>query len=122
MSDLLNLNSDITKAEAYLGNDLDVINIQLTNADKADSFKLYQNQPNPFSESTTIGFNLPEAMPVTISFYDVTGKTLKVIERDASEGYNEAQINSSDLSVSGMIYYTLETKEYTATKHMIVIE
>ena len=122
LSEMISLGSDITKAEAYLGDNLEVIDIQLDNIQEKVGYSLYQNQPNPFQESTTIGYMVPENMPVVINFYDVTGKNLRMIEQDATEGYNEVSVSHSELKVSGMIYYTLETRDYTATKHMIVIE
>ncbi|WP_236972050.1 T9SS type A sorting domain-containing protein, partial [Membranihabitans marinus] len=69
-----------------------------------------------------IGFNLPEASDATLSVYDVTGKVLKVVEGAYGKGYNEVKLNSSDLNATGVLYYQLDTKTYTATKKMIVIE
>ncbi|MBY5959866.1 T9SS type A sorting domain-containing protein, partial [Membranicola marinus] len=85
-------------------------------------FALYQNTPNPYAGQTVIGFKLPEASKATLSVYDVTGKVLKIVEGEYSEGYNEVALKSSDLSVTGVLYYQLDTKTYTATKKMIVIE
>ena len=86
------------------------------------TFALYQNQPNPFSESTIIGFDLPESTEVTMSFYDVTGRVLRVIEREGQKGYNEVRVDKEDLRANGMIYYKLETKTDTAIQHMMMIE
>ncbi|NNE27452.1 MAG: hypothetical protein HKN09_11470 [Saprospiraceae bacterium] len=122
ISELIQLGSEIAKAEAYLGSDLEVIDIQLASAEGQSDYALYQNQPNPFQDQTIIGFELPKAMPVTLSFYDVTGRNLNKIEIEGAQGYNEVKVNKADLSVRGMIYYTLESGDFTATKHMIVID
>ena len=122
ISELIKINSDITKAEAYVGTGFEVVKIGLSNTQDSGTFELYQNQPNPFNAYTVIGYELPQSGEVTISFYDVTGRTISVIEKDSEKGYNELRVNKSDLGTGGMIYYKLETDKYTATRHMIVIE
>ena len=122
VSDIINVNSTITEAEAYVGEGLEVVSIDLAGTEEAGEFALYQNQPNPFSEYTVIGYDLPQSGEVTMSLYDVTGKMLKVVETTGVKGYNEIRVNKSDLSISGLIYYKLETKTHTATRHMIILE
>jgi len=85
-------------------------------------FELYQNQPNPFKGETLIGFNLPEAASATIKINDVTGRLLKIIEGDFVKGYNQVRLNSDELGAKGVLSYTVETVEYTATKKMIIVE
>ncbi|MDB4439069.1 dockerin type I domain-containing protein, partial [bacterium] len=120
LSEMLTMGSEVTRAEAYVGTDLEVVNIDLTN-NTATTFELYQNEPNPFNEYTVIGFNMPKSGEATLTMYDVTGKTLKVIEGNYAQGYNSISISSDDLGVAGMVYYKLQTGEFTATKHMVVI-
>ncbi len=36
-----------------------------------------QNYPNPFSNSTTIGFFVPEAMKVRVDIYDIAGRLVE---------------------------------------------
>ena len=122
LSDLININSDITNAEAYVGKNLEVLNIDMGQSESSDAFALYQNQPNPFNENTVIGFDLPYHTEITMSFYDVTGRVLKVIVKDGNKGYNEVRIGREDLQANGMIYYKLETKTHTAIQHMMMIE
>ncbi len=122
ISDLIDVNSDITKAEAYVGESLSIVDINLSKVDNLNAFELYQNQPNPFNEYTIVGFNMDKGDDVRLSLFDITGRIIKVFSANANAGYNEIKIAKSDLSTNGMIYYTLETSEHTATKHMIVIE
>lgn len=121
----LRLNSALTRAEAY-ANDFEVINTSLEFRDKgaiaAVAFNLYQNAPNPFGNNTTIGFDLPKAAKAKLTVYDVNGRIIKVITGDYDKGYNEVQISKNDLGVTGVMYYTLETNEYTARQKMIGIE
>ena len=88
----------------------------------AATFVLEQNQPNPFKAETSIGFTLPEATTATLSIYDVSGRTLKVIEGDFAKGFNQVTINRSDLSGAGVLYYQLDTPTDSATKKMILVD
>ncbi len=122
LSDMLSINSRYTTAEAYHTNG-DLLNVQLAfNTSASQQFALYQNTPNPFKGMTTIGFNLPQSGMASLKITDVSGRILKNIEREFSAGYNEVQLNSSELPVSGVVYYTLKTSGETATKKMVVID
>ena len=85
-------------------------------------YVLYQNVPNPFSDQTVIGFELPEKMQATVSIYDVAGKVLRIIEVDGAKGYNEIEVKRIDLKAAGVLYYQLDTEDFTATKRMILID
>jgi hypothetical protein len=43
----------------------------------AESFKLYQNHPNPFNSATTISFDLPRRENVTLTIYNMLGQVVK---------------------------------------------
>ncbi len=124
LSDVVAVNSRVTSAEAY--NSADQVHDVALNFVQGGAvqtgFALYQNEPNPFRETTLIGFNLPEAMSATITVYDVTGKVLKIVEGDYAKGYNNVNLTRSDFKVNGVLYYQLDTEAFTATKKMIVIE
>jgi len=120
VSELLGMNSSITKAEAYIGEQLETVALNLGGA-KAAGFSLGQNEPNPFKEQTTISYTLPEAAKVKMTLYDVTGKVLEVLRSEGVVGQNKMVVNKDKLT-TGVVYYKLETGQYTATKHMIVIE
>ncbi len=47
-----------------------------------EEFTLYPNSPNPFNPSTTISFALPEPSHVTITIFDITGKTIDYLTLD----------------------------------------
>ena len=124
LSEVLGVSSRITKAEAYDhdGDYLDVA-IEFNNGTVAAAgFELYQNTPNPFKGETVIGFNLPEAMTASMTISDVTGKVLKLVRLDGVKGYNSVVVNAKDLPASGVLYYTVETDNFTATKKMVIVE
>jgi uncharacterized repeat protein (TIGR01451 family) len=124
--ELLWVSSRYTMAEAYssYGTVLDVA-LAVENAEQDENgktFALYQNLPNPFNALTRIGFHLPEAGEASLSIYSLDGKLLKRYNGVYDAGYQEINVNRSDVPASGVLYYRLEMGEYTATKKMIVIE
>jgi len=123
LSEMLRISSQYTRSEAYNGDGLLNIglNFSVEGKAKAAEFALYQNQPNPFKNETVIGFNLPESGIAKMKFFDVTGKLLKVVEDDFSEGYNEISITRAEFPSSGVLYYQLETATNSAIKKMILM-
>ena len=122
LSEMIDLGSSSTRAEAYVGQDLNVLDIALEQDNATNEIVLYQNEPNPFTDYTVIGFELPKESQVTISLYDISGKVFKVIEDTFTKGYNKVIINKDDMSSGGLIYFKLESGEFVDTKHMIFID
>jgi len=44
-----------------------------------ESLKLSQNNPNPFSGSTTIQLYVPESTAITLEVLDIFGRTIKTL-------------------------------------------
>lgn len=127
LSEVLKLATSSTKSEAY-NSDLATNSIELrynapeTPVDMVDNeFKLYQNEPNPFGENTTIGFHLPEAGAATLTIYDVAGKVIHEQQGQFVKGHNKIQIDKAVLNSSGVLYYQLKTPRHTATMKMMVL-
>ena len=125
LSDVIELNSDYTNAEAYnVGGELyDVtLHFNLTdNSQKGKEFILYQNSPNPFTDETIISFHLPEPDFVHLKVYNISGELIYDLERYFEAGQGMLNLSSKMLSSSGMLYYTIETNKYHATKRMILL-
>jgi len=118
------LTSDITMAEAYVDGlnkadmTLEVRNGQST----SDELVLYQNIPNPFSQSTTIGFELTQEAPAVLNIFDVTGKNILQVHIEGHKGYNSVDIDVNQLTQAGVLYYQLESMQKVATKRMLLVE
>ena len=116
----------ITRAEAYRAGDeplnVDVAFVDGKNVINSSSFQLLQNNPNPFATTTNIGFVLPSAGEATLSILDVTGKVIKVYTNDYAKGYNQIQVSRKELPASGVLYYKLESQDYTATRKMVLVD
>jgi hypothetical protein len=123
ISDLLTIDSKYTTAEAYNANEeiLDV-NLNFNGTTVAGAFELHQNRPNPFSDETTISFNLPAEQNATITISDLSGKVLKVIQNNFAKGYNEINLAKADLNATGVLYYTLATSDNSSTKMMVLMK
>jgi len=117
---------DITSAgaQAEIYNDgLDVFNIGLAyNSQEGSAFRLYQNTPNPFTEETTIEFYLPSASDATLSVHDVTGKLIHSNSGSFDKGNNFIKVNTSEMTSTGVMYYTISSDTFTATKRMVVLK
>ncbi|MBK8852840.1 MAG: HYR domain-containing protein [Saprospiraceae bacterium] len=124
LENVFSVGSEITAAEMYtVSGNKGNISWQVTGATQENYvFQLYQNNPNPFKDETSISFDLPETMDATITIQDVTGKVLKVITRPCTKGNNVVTLNKTELIHSGMLYYTLEAGNNKASRKMIVIE
>lgn len=122
LNNSIHLGSDIARAEAYDA-DFNIMNVALNVENRGmNDVVLYQNTPNPFKANTTIGFELPQPSDVTITIYDLTGKTLKTISQNFGKGYNSIEINKHELGATGVLYYTMESGDFKATRKMVVIE
>ncbi|MFK7937098.1 MAG: cohesin domain-containing protein, partial [Saprospiraceae bacterium] len=120
LSEVISVNSAVTAAEAYKANEVLDVALNFGGATQTAGFELFQNTPNPFNGVTTINFNLPTAASATLTVSDVTGKVLSVINGDYAKGLNQVQFSSN--TATGVLYYTLETADFTATKKMIIVE
>jgi len=119
LSDVLTINSRYTAAEAYTTQGIEGVALTFNGQANA-AYVLYQNEPNPFNGTTTVGFEMAEAGKATLSIMTVNGQTIKVVNGEFAAGYNEIIVR--DLNAAGVLYYTLESGDFTATKKMIIIE
>ena len=119
----LSIASNYTPAEAYAfdGNTENVVLAFTANASQ-DGVLLYQNKPNPFTDYTIIGFDLPDDMEAEISVLDISGKQIYHYEGSFGQGYNQHRIGKEELPSKGIMYYQLHTPEGVMTKKMIFIE
>ncbi|MGB4961114.1 MAG: T9SS type A sorting domain-containing protein, partial [Saprospiraceae bacterium] len=109
-------------AESY-GSDLSVgkINLSVRTA-SVTAVALMQNEPNPFRGQTTVSFHMPTAAAAKISVHDVTGQLVAVRNKDAAKGWNSEIFTKDQVGATGVLYYTLTTGDFTATKKMIIVE
>ena len=124
LSDMIDINSTYTVAEAY--NEIEeLLAVQLI-FDQANSkdkfFKLYQNQPNPFRQQTSIHFYLPETSLTTFSIMDITGKVITQRTQHYSKGEHTIRLDRKELPSKGLFYYQLSSSAGKQTKSMLILD
>ena len=86
-------------------------------------FSLHQNYPNPFNPTTTIQFDLPTDEFISLTVYDILGRT--VIEPVKNTIYQAGTysivFDGSQLS-SGVYYYTLQAGKHNEIRKMLIIK
>jgi hypothetical protein len=122
LSDAIRLNDRITRKEAYKNGKLYDVVTGFDKNQEGQVYALYQNAPNPFTDETIIGFQLPVSERGTLEIKDASGRIVKVIEADFRKGYNQQKIKKSDVRGPGVYYYTLTTENYSASKSFILVK
>lgn len=89
-------------------------------ANQFGQYVLGQNTPNPFSEKTSINFEIPSSNQVTLSFFDCLGREIIREEGFYEAGEHSIIIKESELG-KGLFYYTMQSGDFTATKQMVVL-
>lgn len=86
------------------------------------AYDLGQNYPNPFNPSTSIKFSIPEAGLVTLKVFNLLGQEVAtLVNSEKTSGVYEATFDASSIS-SGIYFYTLEAKNFTSTKKMVLLK
>jgi hypothetical protein len=84
--------------------------------------KLYQNYPNPFNPSTIVRYDLPLSSQVNLIVYDITGRQIAVLVSGVMPaGTHQVTFNAAKLN-SGLYFYQLKTKEFTAIQKMMLVK
>jgi len=122
LSELIALEAQPTPVEAY---DLEGnrMGIELKfNAPYGDKpFELFQNEPNPFKEETSIRFYLPGDSEIEMTFRDEAGRLLKTIKENRKAGDNNIHFDKKDFA-RGLIFYQLDTKFGSQNRKMLRLE
>ena len=86
------------------------------------SFSLKQNYPNPFNPNTTIKYSIPNAGNVTLKVYDVLGKEVATLVKEAKPGGEyEVEFDGSKLP-SGIYFYQLKAGNFIQIRKMVLLK
>ncbi len=99
------------------------------NSNSKPEFFLGQNRPNPIrassdkGENTTISLSLPESSQTKLIIYDLLGRKIKTLVNGKLEsGLHKIRFSLKRFGLpSGVYFYRLTTKKYSATKKMLYI-
>jgi len=91
------------------------------------SYRLHQNYPNPFNSYTIITFDLPIMSHVSLKVFNVLGQEIiTLLDGDVSPGREQPVIwDGKDAKgkpvPAGLYFYRLKTREFLATKKMLLV-
>ena len=96
-------------------------------ADPPRVFDLSQNYPNPFNPSTTIQFQIPDAVDVRLKVYDVGGRLVRTLvdEQKKPNVYRvvwDGHDNNGSRVASGVYFYKLEAGAFVKTRKMEILK
>lgn len=122
LSEIIQLKTnDLLNSELYnTGLESRDIKLEWKQSNVKDQFALLQNQPNPFVNTTTIKYFLPEASQVTGKIIDIHGRILLETRMMAIKGTNDWIIDHLQLPNSGIYYYRIESPYGTDANKMIL--
>jgi len=93
---------------------------------------LLQNYPNPFNPETWIPFALAEDSLVTINIYDTNGQFVRrfslgkqgagVYTSRERALYWDGRNNSGERVSSGIYFYQLRTRNFTAVRRLVIVK
>ncbi|MBA3680271.1 MAG: T9SS type A sorting domain-containing protein [Bacteroidetes bacterium] len=77
------------------------------------------NMPNPFTNKTTIKFNVKDETTARISVYNLLGDKIFDEKIKTTYGDNSYELDASNWS-NGMYLYTIQYKNFSETKRMVL--
>jgi hypothetical protein len=84
-------------------------------------YRLHQNMPNPFAETTHITFELPTAMDAQVIIYNTVGEVVKKYSDFYQKGRNRIKLDKEKMG-NGVYFYTLRTIDFAQTRKMTVVQ
>lgn len=93
---------------------------------------LAQNFPNPFNPETWIPYQLSKSTEVTLQIYDISGRLVRTLDlgwkptgsymTQSSAAYWDGRNNVGERVASGAYFYTLQTRDFAATRRMVILK
>ncbi len=90
--------------------------------DLPESLTLAPNYPNPFNPGTAIQYTVPEAMPVRVAVYDVTGRQMTLLADGLQPAGTHTVTLNAEAWASGVYFYTLEAGASRLTRKMLLLK
>lgn len=92
-----------------------------------ESIGLLQNYPNPFNPSTSIRYELNDAMSVDLAVYDMQGRLVRtLVSGQQTSGTHEVQWDGRDASgqavASGTYIYRVTTDDFMKAQKMVLVK
>ena len=118
-SELIQLTNDELHSELY-DQELNIVDVILENTIES-SFRVFQNEPNPWSEYTTIAFRIPTAQEVQVSIFDSNAKVVYQKTAEYGAGENSMKIHQSEINSNGLFYVELQLANGTKQSIKMIV-
>ncbi|MDP2207964.1 MAG: fibronectin type III domain-containing protein [Bacteroidota bacterium] len=86
------------------------------------TFALYQNYPNPFNPATTIKYQIPDAMNVTLNVYDMLGREVATLVNGFVDAGSHEVVWDAANYPSGVYVYKLTMGNHYEMKKMLLVK
>jgi hypothetical protein len=94
----------------------------LTTTEVIRDFALLQNYPNPFNPTTSIAYLLKDAAPVTLTVFDLAGRTVATLVNESqTAGAHSVTFDASKLS-TGVYLYRLNAGAFSETRKLMLLK
>jgi hypothetical protein len=103
------------------------VNDETGNRELPYQFILSQNYPNPFNLSTKIEFVLPHSGFVSMTIFDILGRTIRtLVSENLPSGYKSViwdgkNVTGKDVA-SGIYFYQLRVGDFSEAKKMLLLK
>lgn len=93
-----------------------------------DRYRLYQNFPNPFNPSTTIEYQIARTSRVTLTVFDVLGRTCATLVDDIRQPgayrvtFDAGRLDRRQDMPNGIYFYRLQCGSFMDTKKCVVVK
>jgi len=86
------------------------------------TLRLEQNYPNPFNTTTTISYQLPKKLFVTISIYNIAGQLVETLVSEQKDAGYYTVSWSTERVGSGVYFYRITAGEYSTVRKCVVLK
>ena len=109
-----------------------VLSVRLDSIGQPKLTQLLQNFPNPFNPETWIPYQLEKAADVTLQIYDNSGSIVRTLDLGfkgqgfymtrSTAAYWDGRNNLGEQVASGVYFYSLSTRDFSATRKMLILK
>ena len=108
----------------YFVSDTDAL--EITDYIEEYQFALYNAYPNPFNPSTTIKFEVPNMMNISLKIYDISGRLVKTLVNDVKEPGAHLAVwdgtdNYNNVVSNGLYIYKLISEDYNSLSGKMIL-
>lgn len=121
LSEMISISDREMKSQTYVDNKIAYNRAEILWDTKRSNFSLFQNTPNPWSQSTDISFMIPEDGNVTINVRSVNGQKVKTFQGYYESGVHSVRLTNEDLIESGVYYYEMRYDNQVVVEKMILL-